>query len=91
VTGIAVEFRVVPPVSDAPQNGPTSVDAALVRLTAVAAAVVAAHVGMDGICVSCLEDSARLAPVPCESARWGMAVLGNNEHLHMSTETETPS
>jgi hypothetical protein len=91
VAGIVMEFQVVPPVLDAPQNSPTSVDAALVTLTAVAAAVVAAHVGEDGICASCLEDSARLAPIPCESARWGAAVLATYGHLHMITRAAASS
>jgi hypothetical protein len=47
----------------------------LVPLIRVAKAVAASHVGAGGICKSCLEDLARLAPVPCESARWAVAVL----------------
>lgn len=49
--------------------------AGLARLTAKAAAVAAGHVDEGGICRACLHDSARLAPVPCESARWATAVL----------------
>ncbi len=49
--------------------------AGLARLTAEAAAVAACHVDEGGMCRACLSDAARLAPVPCESARWAMAVL----------------
>jgi cytochrome c5 len=82
VAGIVMEFLTAPPAAEVSGRDPTSVDAALVRLTAVAAAVVAAHVDEGGICKSCLEDSARLAPVPCESARWGRAVLDTYGHLY---------
>lgn len=49
--------------------------AGLARLTAEAAAVAACHVDEGGMCRACLRDAARLAPVPCESARWATAVL----------------
>lgn len=45
-------------------------------LLAHAGALIASHTGRGGICAGCLEWWARLAPVPCEQARWAQAVRG---------------
>jgi hypothetical protein len=75
MTGIVVEFVNARFGQTTSESTSSAVNAELLQLIAVANAVISAYVGWDGICNACLEDSTRLAPVPCESARWGMAVL----------------
>lgn len=75
MAAIAVEYRTGQSDAVSENRAGLAFDPALRKLVARAAATVSAHVERDGMCACCLEDWARLAPVPCEWARWGHAVL----------------
>lgn len=60
------------------------------ELLACAEAVIASHTSRDGICAGCLDWWARLAPVPCEQARWAQAVrkrFGSTDATELSAES----